>query len=60
MISNVFIFEVFENLLHSPLIEYNNDYWKTSESLWWYYKDEPFLTDDCVINFTTNDNSDSW
>ena len=31
------------------LIEYRDNYSKTSESLWQYYKDEPALTDACTI-----------
>ena len=37
------------------LIEYNDNDSKTSGSLWQYYRDEPALTDACIINnFPTN------
>ena len=37
------------------LIEYSDNYWKTSGSLWQYYRDEPPLTNAGVIdNFLGN------
>ena len=39
------------------LIEYSNDYSRTSGSLWQYYRDEPALTDSYAIkNFPVRDN----
>ena len=32
------------------LIEYSNNYSKTSGNLWQYYRDEPVLNDNAVIN----------
>ena len=31
------------------LIEYSDDYLKTSEGLWPYYRDEPFINNDGII-----------
>ena len=40
------------------LIEYRNNYWKISENLWQYYRDEPALTDAGAIkNFHADDNN---
>ena len=40
------------------LIEYNDTYLKTSESLWQYYNDRPALdANDNIIDFTANDNN---
>ena len=39
------------------LTEYSDNYSKTSESLWQYYRDEPFLDDNAAIaNFPADDN----
>ena len=40
------------------LIEYSNNYSKTSGSLWQYYREEATLTDAAVANFHANNNSD--
>ena len=41
------------------LLEYNDKYLKTSESLWQYYRDEPAIdTNEVVTNFLV-DNSNS-
>ena len=42
--------------LHN-LTKYSNAYWKTSGSLWQYYRDEPALNNNNVINFPANDNN---
>ena len=43
------------------LIEYSNNYSKTSGSLWDYYRDEPFLANDDIADFPAdNNNSDSF
>ena len=43
------------------LIEYSDNYSKTSGCLWQYYRDEPALTNTGVIaNFHPADNSDSF
>ena len=40
------------------LIEYNDNYSKTSRSLWQYYRNEPALTDaDAIANFHAAHNS---
>ena len=40
------------------LIEYSDNYSKTSGSLWQYYRDEQFLDAKCVIaNFPGDDNN---
>ena len=40
------------------LVEYSNNYSKTSGSLWQYYRDEPTLTDaGAIANFHTTNNS---
>ena len=39
------------------LIEYSNNYSKTSGSLWQYYRDEPPLANGDVVNFSTDDNN---
>ena len=40
------------------LIEYSDNYSKTSGSLWQYYRNEPFLDDNCAIaDFTADDNN---
>ena len=40
------------------LIEYSNNYSKTSGSLWQYYRDEPALNDaDDIKNFHVDDNN---
>ena len=43
------------------LIQYNDNYSKTSGSLWQYYRSEPTLTDASTIaNFHAADNSASF
>ena len=50
------------------LIEYSDNYSKTSGSLWQYYRDEPFLdTNGAIADFPTGSNEmlhfkskDSW
>ena len=40
------------------LIEYSDNYSKTSGSLWQYYRDEPFLDDnDAIVDFPANNNN---
>ena len=39
------------------LIEYSDNYFKTSRSLWQYYGDEPFLDDNGDIAGFTADNN---
>ena len=40
------------------LKEYSNNYSKTSESFWQYYRDEPFLNDDSAFKmFHVGDNN---
>ena len=42
------------------LIEYGDNYSKTSDSLWQYYRDEPALTDVAAItNFSAANHSGS-
>ena len=38
-------------------IAYSDHYSKTSESLWHYYRDKPFLGNDATSNFPANNNS---
>ena len=38
----------------NTLIEYSDNYSKTSESLWNYYGDEPFLDNGSITNFLTD------
>ena len=39
------------------LIEYSDDYSKTSRSLWKYYRDEPALdNNDAIVDFPANSN----
>ena len=38
-------------------IAYSDHYSKTSESLWHYYRDKPFLGNDATTNFPANNNS---
>ena len=38
----------------NTLIEYSDNYSKTSESLWNYYGDEPFLDNGSITNFPTD------
>ena len=43
------------------LIEYSNNYSKTLESLWQYYRDEPALTDaGNIVSYSGAHNSDSF
>ena len=44
------------------LIEYSDNYSKTSESLWQFYRDEPFLNvNGAIADFlANNNNSDSF
>ena len=37
--------------------EYTDNYWKTSESLWLYYRDEPFITDNGNITDVADDHN---
>ena len=40
------------------LIEYSSAYWKTSGSLWQYYRDEPAIDDNNnIIGFPANNNN---
>ena len=39
------------------LIEYSDNYPKTSRSLWHYYRDEPLLTNDAIADFPTDNNN---
>ena len=40
------------------LIEYSDNYSKTSGSLWYYYRDDPFLVaNGAVADFPDNDNN---
>ena len=39
------------------LIEYSDNYSKTSGSLWHCYRDEPFLADGAFADFPTSDNN---
>ena len=42
------------------LIEYSDNYSKTSGSLWNYYRDEPFLNaNSAIADFVTNNNNNS-
>ena len=48
-------------MLMYSLIEYSDNYSKTSGSLWQYYRDEPTLTNaDAITNFHAADNSASF
>ena len=38
------------------LIEYGNGYSETSGSLWQYYRDEPLLNNNNIVDFLANDN----
>ena len=38
-------------------IRYGDNYSKTSESLWHYNRDEPFLQNDAMVDFATNNNN---
>ena len=45
------------------LIEYSDNYWKTSGSLWQYYKDIPAVDaniDNTIVNFNGNNTTDSF
>ena len=42
------------------LIEYSDNYSKTSASLWKYYRDEPVLNSGTIVGFTSNNKSDSF
>ena len=45
-------------MLTYNLIEYSDNYSKTSGSLWQYYRDEPALTNaGAIVNFHAADNS---
>ena len=37
--------------------EYTDNYWKTSESLWLYYRDEPFISDNGNITDVADDHN---
>ena len=37
--------------------EYTDNYWKTSESLWLYYSDEPFISDNGNITDVADDHN---
>ena len=39
------------------LIEYRDNYSKTSGSLWHYYRDEPFLANDDIADFPADNNN---
>ena len=39
------------------LIEYSDNYSKTTGSLWQYYRDEPAFTDAGIINYSGNSTS---
>ena len=39
------------------LIEYSDAYWKTSESSWQYYRDEPALDNNGNIDFPADNNN---
>ena len=39
------------------LIEYSNNYSKTSGSLWHYYSDEPFFDNSTIADFPANNNN---
>ena len=39
------------------LIEYRDNYSKTSGSLWHYYRDEPFLANGAIADFPANNNN---
>ena len=39
------------------LIEYSNNYSKTSGSLWHYYSDEPFFDNSAIADFPANNNN---
>ena len=41
------------------LIEYSDNYSETSASLWYYYRDEPFLNAHSAINDFRADNNNS-
>ena len=42
------------------LIEYSDNYSKTSGSLWQYCKDIPAVNNDAIVNFTDNSLTDSF
>ena len=42
------------------LIEYSNNYSKTSGSLWQYHKDMPAVNNGNIVNFNEADNTDSF
>ena len=37
--------------------EYTDNYWKTTESLWLYYRDEPFISDNGNITDVADDHN---
>ena len=39
------------------LIEYSNNYFETSGSLWHYYRDESFLDNAAITDFSANNNN---
>ena len=41
------------------LIEYSDNYSKTSGSLWHYYRDEPFLANGAIADFFTYNNNNA-
>ena len=42
------------------LLEYSDNYSKTSGRLWYCYRDEPFLANDTIAHFATDDNNRKW
>ena len=41
-------------------MEYNNNYSKTSGSLWVFYRDEPALGDSVIVDFVDSNTTDSF
>ena len=41
------------------LIEYSDNYSKTSETLWHYYRNEPFLTNGAIADFPAANNNNN-
>ena len=53
--------DIYVVMLMYNLIEYRDNYSKTLESLWQYYRDKPALADGTIVDFpTSNDNSASF
>ena len=42
------------------LIEYSDNYSKTSGSLWQYYRDEPFLANGAIADVPANKNNSAF